>query len=273
MALAVGDKVGPYEIVAPLGKGGMGEVWRARDTRLDRDVAIKISAEQFTERFEREVRAVAALNHPNICHLYDVGPHYLVMEFVDGKPPRGPMPPEDAVRMAIQIAGAMEEAHGKRILHRDLKPGNILVTTRGVVKLLDFGLAKSLDDGDPNITKTIEGSVLGTPAYMSPEQAEGKPVDDRSDIFSFGAVLYELISGSRAFGGRSMAQVLKAILQDEPRPPECPEALRRIVSRCLEKQPDQRFHRSRRSAALDRRFAIRQHERGQGKRILQRRSG
>src|SRR6201997_5090711 len=145
MPLATGDKLGPYEIVSPLGEGGMGEVYRARDPRLGRDVAIKVSKEQFSERFEREARAVAALNHPNICHLYDVGPNYLVMEYVEGESPKGPMPLDEALKIARQIADALEAAHEKGIVHRDLKPANIAFTSGGQVKVLDFGLAKALD--------------------------------------------------------------------------------------------------------------------------------
>jgi serine/threonine protein kinase len=192
-------QVGSYVLLESLGTGGMGEVWKARDARLDRIVAIKRLRGQHTARFEQEARAIAALNHPNICTLHDVGPDYLVMEYVEGKPLRGPMPTEEAVRLAIQIAAALEEAHSKRILHRDLKPGNVLVTGKGSVKLLDFGLAKLMADADPEVTKTIEDSLLGTAAYMSPEQAQAKPLDERSDVFSFGAVLYEMLSGSRAF--------------------------------------------------------------------------
>jgi len=177
------------EILAPIGAGGMGEVYRARDPRLNRDVAIKRLKSNHSARFEQEARAIAALNHPHICQIYDVGPDYLVMEYVEGQPLRGPMPVDDAVRLARQIAAAMEEAHGKGILHRDLKPANILQTRAGV-KVLDFGLAKLATSGDSEPTQTMEGTVLGTAAYMSPEQAQGKPLDERSDIFSFGAVLY-----------------------------------------------------------------------------------
>jgi eukaryotic-like serine/threonine-protein kinase len=183
----------------------MGEVYRARDPRLNRDVAIKVSAAQFSERFEREAEAIAALNHPNICQIYDVGPNYLVMECIDGVPivsgrdPR-PLPPAEALRLATQIAAALEAAHVKGIIHRDLKPVNILVTKDGVVKLLDFGLAKQSVDsaaaGDQTQTLglTQAGTIMGTPAYMSPEQAEGRPADARSDLFSFGAVFYEVLA-------------------------------------------------------------------------------
>src|SRR6478735_2091452 len=155
MPLSTGDKLGPYQIVAPIGAGGMGEVYRARDPRLNRDVAIKISAAQFSERFEREAKAIAALNHPNICQIYDVGPDYLVMEYVEGRPLWGPLPATEVIRLFLQIAGALEEAHGRGILHRDLKPANILVTAKGDAKLLDFGLAKLIGDVAPDATMTV----------------------------------------------------------------------------------------------------------------------
>ena len=181
----------------------MGEVYRARDTRLERIVAIKVSSAQFGERFEREARAVAALNHPNICTLHDIGPNYLVMEYIEGEPLRGPLPAAEALRLALQIAGALEAAHRKGIVHRDLKPGNILVTAGGV-KLLDFGLATvgtAPGPNDPTLTQTRDGAIVGTAAYMSPEQANGQRADARSDIFSFGIVLYEALCGK----GRSAA--------------------------------------------------------------------
>src|SRR6185295_929563 len=215
MALSSGDKLGPYEILASIGVGGMGEVYRARDPRLNRDVAIKRLNASHSARFEQEARAIAALNHPHICQIYDIGPDYLVMECVEGQPLRGPMPVEETLRLARQIAAAMEEAHGKGILHRDLKPANILQTKTGV-KVLDFGLAKLAPSGDSEPTQTIEGTVLGTAAYMSPEQAQGKPLDERSDVYSFGAVLYELLSGQRPFTGGSTVEVLSSVLRDEP---------------------------------------------------------
>jgi serine/threonine-protein kinase len=244
MLLAAGDKLGPYEILAPIGAGGMGDVYRARDTRLGRIVAVKVFKEGHGSRFQQEARAIAALNHPHICQIYDVGPDYLVMEYIEGKPLCGPLPLEDATRMALQIASALEAAHERRILHRDLKPANVMISPSGV-KLLDFGLAKmngTVDD-DPATqateVQTIEGTILGTAAYMSPEQAQGKPLDERSDIFSFGAVLYELLSGKRAFGGDSIAVVFSAVMRDDPAPLESAAAT--IVSRCLAKQPAQRF--------------------------------
>jgi TolB-like protein/Tfp pilus assembly protein PilF/predicted Ser/Thr protein kinase len=228
-------------MLAPIGAGGMGEVWKARDTRLGRIVAIKrLNNSPQGERFEQEARAIAALNHPHICQIFDIGPDYLVLEYIDGKPLQGPLTVEEAVRLAIQISSALEEAHGRGILHRDLKPANILVTAKGA-KLLDFGLAKFEATPESDLTKTVEGTVMGTASYMAPEQAEGKPHDARSDIFSFGAVLYEMLSGDRAFGGNSMAQVLSAVLRDDPSPLRAPAELQRIVSRCLAKQPADRF--------------------------------
>src|ERR1700722_1839070 len=241
MPLSAGDKLGPYEILGPIGAGGMGEVYKARDTRLDRIVAIKQVKGQHSGRFQQEAHVVAALNHPNICALHDGGPDYLVMEYVEGKRLSGPLPVEEAVRLALQIASALEEAHGRGILHRDLKPGNILVTPKGTAKLLDFGLAKLMTDSDSDVTKTIEGTVLGTVAYMAPEKAEGKPLDGRSEVFSFGAVLYEMLSGNRAFCGNSSAQVLSAVLRDDPSPFQAPAELQRIVRKCLAKQREDRF--------------------------------
>jgi eukaryotic-like serine/threonine-protein kinase len=230
MPLSAGDKLGPYEVLAPVGAGGMGEVYRAIDPRLNRIVAIKQLKGQHTARFEHEARAIAALNHPHICQIYDVGPDYLVLEYVEGAPLAGPMTEADAVRAALQIAAALEAAHAKGILHRDLKPGNILMTAAGA-KLLDFGLAKLVSDDDA--TRTI--GVSGTPLYMSPEQAEGKTLDARSDVFSFGAVLYELLAGRRAFDS------LAGVLRDEPRPLEASSGLQKIVTRCLRKSPADRF--------------------------------
>ena len=246
MPLQSGTRLGPYEILAALGAGGMGEVYRARDTRLGRDVAIKILPEAFAadadrlRRFEQEARAIAALNHPHICQIHDVGPGYLVLEYVEGEPLHGPLAVDSAVRLAIQIAGALVEAHARGFLHRDLKPANVMVTQQGAAKLLDFGLAK-LVDADADLTRTGDGTVVGTAAYMSPEQAEGKPLDARSDVFSFGAVLYEMLSGTRAFGGPTAAQVVSAILRDDPAPLQAPAALDRLVRRCLQKAPAQRF--------------------------------
>jgi len=245
-------QLGPYQIVGVLGAGGMGTVYQARDTRLNRMVAIKVSEARFGNRFEREARAVAALNHPHICTLYDVGPNYLVMEYVDGEPLEGPMPVSQALRLAIQMADALEVAHRKGIIHRDLKPSNVLVTKSGV-KILDFGLAKMEESapGEGESTRTAqprteEGTIVGTTAYMSPEQAQSKPVDARSDTFSFGAVLYEMLTGKRAFRGDTKLAILSAILKEEPEPvisirKGIPPELERIIARCLRKDPDRRF--------------------------------
>jgi len=198
-----GERLGPYETLEAIGAGGMGEVWKARDTRLDRIVAIKISKEQFSERFESEARAVAALNHPNICQLYDVGPNYLVMEYIEGAPLKGPLPIEKAVEYAGQILEALDAAHRKGITHRDLKPANILVTKQGI-KLLDFGLAKQAgplkEAGDATLTQALtqQGQILGTLQYMAPEQLQGKDTDARSDLFAFGCVLYEMLYNGEA---------------------------------------------------------------------------
>jgi serine/threonine protein kinase len=194
-----GFPLGPYVLLSPIGAGGMGEVWKARDTRLDRVVAVKRLKDQHSARFEQEARAIAALNHPHICQIFDIGPDYLVLEYIEGQPLKGPQSVEESVRLATQIAEALETAHRKGVLHRDLKPANIMVTSEGSVKLLDFGLAKQVTNLDE--TGTMEGTVMGTAAYMAPEQAEGKPLDARSDVFSFGAVLYELLSGRQAFRG------------------------------------------------------------------------
>jgi serine/threonine protein kinase len=248
MALSAGDKLGPYEILGPIGAGGMGEVYRARDSRLGRQVAVKILNGKHGDRFEREARTIAALNHPNICQLYDVGPNYLVMEFIDGTPLKGPLPPRRAIVYAGQILDALDAAHKKGITHRDLKPGNILVTASGV-KLLDFGLAKigpaiaplASDASTQDISPTEPGTVLGTAAYMSPEQAKGGEADARSDIFSFGLVLYEMLSGRRAFSRNSAIETIAAIVRDEPAPLNGPSNLSAVVSRCLCKLPASRF--------------------------------
>jgi eukaryotic-like serine/threonine-protein kinase len=217
MPLSAGDKLGPYEILAPIGAGGMGDVYKARDTRLDRVVAIKVSKTEFSERFEREARAVAALNHPHICQLYDVGPNYLVMEYIEGTPLKGPLPLDQTLKYAAQICDALDAAHRKNITHRDLKPANILVTKAGV-KLLDFGLAKvgpavRTDEATMTMALTGKGQILGTLLYMSPEQVNGQEADARSDIFSFGLVLYEMMTGKRAFEGSTPASVIAAILE------------------------------------------------------------
>lgn len=191
--LSAGDRLGPYEILALLGTGGMGEVWKARDTRLNRIVAIKCLKVQHGARFEQEARAIAALNHSHICQIFDIGPDYLVLEFVEGVPLEGPMPMRDALQVALQIASALEAAHNRGILHRDLKPANVLVTEAGA-KLLDFGVATFTANADSESTRTLDGVVVGTASYMSPEQALGKTLDARSDVFSFGATFYEALS-------------------------------------------------------------------------------
>ena len=258
MQLSAGEKLGPYELLTPIGQGGMGEVWKAHDPRLNRDVAIKVSSAQFSDRFEREARAIAALNHPNICQIYDVGPNYLVMEYIEGTTLQGPLPLDQALRYAVQICDALEAAHKKNITHRDLKPLNILVTASGV-KLLDFGLAKigtisaPASDSETQITGvTTAGTILGTAAYMSPEQAKGEPVDARSDIFSFGLVLYEMLSGRPAFLRNSAGETTAAILRDDPPPLEAPPTVCAIVARCLRKSPGERYQKiTEGRAALD----------------------
>ena len=238
MPLSAGDRLGPYQIVGPVGAGGMGEVYKAIDTRLGRAVAIKTIDGAHGERVQQEARAVAALNHPHICVLHDVGPGYLVMEFLDGTPLHGPLPLNDVLHVGSQVADALDAAHAKGILHRDLKPANIMMTSSGA-KLLDFGLAKVLADAAPDATRTVAGTVLGTAAYMSPEQAQGKTADVRSDVFSFGAVLYELLTGRRVFERDSVLDTLNAVVREEPRPLDSPAAS--IVMRCLAKAPAQRF--------------------------------
>jgi serine/threonine-protein kinase len=217
----------------------MGEVWKARDARLQRFVAVKRLKGRHGARFEREARAIAALNHPHICQIYDIGPDYIVLEYIEGCPLKGPQPAEEAVHLAAQIAEALDAAHRRGLVHRDLKPANILVTSEGLVKLVDFGIAKRVADSDE--TLTLQGTVVGTAAYMSPEQAEGKAPDTRSDVFSFGTVFYELLSGRRAFGGDSPASTIAAILHCEPAQLDAPPALQRIVKRCMAKLPSERY--------------------------------
>jgi serine/threonine-protein kinase len=254
MTLSAGDKLDPYEIITPIGAGGMGEVFRAHDARLRRNVAIKVSAEQFSERFTKEAMAIAALNHPNVCTLYDVGPNYLVMELVEGQSlaeriTLGAIPLDEALGIAKQIAEALDAAHEKGIVHRDLKPGNIMIKPDGTVKVLDFGLAKSIEpsSGDPQMSPTLTasptrmGTIMGTAAYMSPEQARGKPVDKRTDIWAFGAVLYEMLTGCRAFQGEDMAETLAAVMKDKPDLSGVPIQVRRLIERCLENNPRKRL--------------------------------
>jgi Tol biopolymer transport system component len=231
--ITAGTQLGPYKIEGPLGEGGMGEVFRGVDTRLGRSVAVKTSREQFSARFDREARAISSLNHPHICTLYDVGPNYLVMELCEGETlaarlKRGKLSSQEAVFYGAQIADALSAAHAKGIVHRDLKPGNVMLTKAGV-KVLDFGLAKSLEDE----TITTSRMVLGTPAYMAPEQREGKECDARSDIFSFGLVFYEMVTGKRAFEGSNPAAALE------------PEGLNRVVRVCLAEDPADRFQTAR----------------------------
>jgi serine/threonine protein kinase len=272
MALLPGTKLGPYEILSLLGAGGMGEVYKARDQRLDRIVAIKALPAHLSmnpdlkERFVREAKAISNLNHPNICTLYDVGQQdgmdFLIIEYLDGETladrlKKGAMPIQQSLTLSVQIADALDKAHRAGIVHRDLKPGNIMITKSGV-KLLDFGLAKFQSSGADQIASglsalatqgkdlTAEGTILGTLQYMSPEQLEGKDVDTRTDIFSFGAVIYEMLTGKKAFEGKSSASLIAAILEKNPVPvneiqPMTPPVLDRIVRKCLEKDPEQRW--------------------------------
>ena len=275
MATTKGQRLGPYEILSSLGTGGMGEVYRARDTRLDRVVAIKIlpdhnaSKQEFRERFEREARTIASLNHAHICILHDIGHQdgtdYLVMEYLEGETlaqrlTKGPLPLDQVLRYAIEIADALDKAHRKGITHRDLKPGNIMLTKFGA-KLLDFGLAKLTQNGSVSTATVSEGAtatdpisaqgmILGTLQYMAPEQVEGREVDGRSDIFAFGAVVYEMTTGKKAFEGKSQASLIAKILETDPVPisslaPMTPPALDRVLKRCLAKDPDDRWQSAR----------------------------
>ena len=250
----IGTQVGPYEIIALLGAGGMGEVYKARDRRLDRFVAIKIVRDQFTSRFDREARAVAALNHPNVCSLYDIGPNYLVMEFVEGDSLAGhlrdgPLDRDAVLRYGIQIAEALAAAHAKGVVLRDLKPENILITPDDRVKLMDFGLALMRSAFTPvgstlatyDAAVTQPGTVLGTFPYMSPEQVRGENLKPQSDIFSLGSLLYEAMSGRRAFARPSAAETMAAILTEEPAQLEGQVEIECIIRGCLAKNPGQRF--------------------------------
>ncbi len=254
MLLSAGTRLGPYEILSPLGAGGMGEVYMARDTRLDRNVAIKVAAERFSERFSKEARAIAALNHPHICTLYDVGPNYLVMEYIEGETlaalvSKGPLLPDHAMKIAIEVAQALDAAHRHGVVHRDLKPGNIMLAESGPTKLLDFGLAQfhqmpAADDRTDALTNT--GQVVGTLRYMSPEQLEGKEVDPRSDIFAFGAVLYEMLTGQAAFERGTTAATITAVTRDQPKPISdfvraVPNDLQAIILRCMRKAREERY--------------------------------
>lgn len=278
MPLAPGTDLDGYQVIAPLGAGGMGEVYRARDPALKREVAIKVLPSSVAreparlERFQQEAQAAAALNHPNILAVYRFGLHsgspYMVSELLEGSTLRqllehGPLPARKSIDYAIQIAHGLAAAHEQNIIHRDLKPENLFVTKAGRLKILDFGLAKLIqssgasDSGGPTLTEATEpGIVMGTVGYMSPEQVRGAEVDHRSDIFAFGAILYEMLSGSRAFRKPTSAETMAAILNDEPPElsqfaPSVPPALQRIVHRCMEKSPAQRFH-----SASDLAFAL-----------------
>ena len=269
MTIEPGTRLGPYEILAPIGAGGMGEVYKAKDTRLDRIVAVKVLPEHLAEsperkqRFEREAKAISQLNHPHICTLHDVGEQdgidYLVMEYIEGETladllKSGALPLEKALEYGIQIADALDTAHRAAIVHRDLKPPNIIITKSGV-KLLDFGLARivadeSVSDASDALTKqqnlTKDHTVVGTLHYMAPEQLEGKTIDTRADIFAFGAVLYEMVTGKKAFDGDTAASLITAIMSSEPRPVSelravAPAALDRVVKKCLAKDRDTRW--------------------------------
>ena len=247
MPLSVGDKLGHYEILSLLGKGGMGEVYRARDTKLKREVALKVLPEAFARvpdrmaRFQREAEVLASLNHPNIATIHGVEDRALVMELVEGASPKGPMPFDEAWKIASQIAAALEYAHERGIMHRDLKPANIMITSEGVVKLLDFGLAKAFSnqrepsaspENSPTLTlgATEVGVILG---YMAPEQARGKAVDKRADIWSFGVVLYELLTGERLFSGEDAAETLAAVIHKQPDLAKVPRQARRLLVSCI----------------------------------------
>ena len=265
MSLASGSRLGPYEILAAIGAGGMGEVYRARDTRLGREVAIKVLPEMFSDdrermrRFELEARAAGMLNHPNILAVHDLGTQdgrlFLVTELLEGETlqtrlKQGPLPLRKALDYAQQVARGLAAAHDKGITHRDLKPSNLFITRGGHVKILDFGLAKVDTAADENAGHrsdwaTQPGALMGTVGYMSPEQVKCQPANARSDIFSFGAVLYEMISGHRAFQARTTGETMARILRDDPPPLQVPIGLEKLIHRCLEKEPEERFHSAR----------------------------
>ena len=280
MALTAGTRCGPYEILGLLGKGGMGEVYRAHDTKLEREVAIKALPDEFARdvdrlsRFEREAKLLASLNHPNIASIYGLeesnSARFLILELVEGETlaeriAGGALPAEEALKIALQIAEALEAAHERGVIHRDLKPGNIKVTPEGKVKVLDFGLAKALAGNDSSstlsnsptltITATQQGVILGTAAYMAPEQAKGKKVDHRSDLWSFGCVLYEMLTGHTVFRGEDVSDVLASILAREPDYTKLEAKLhpkvQKLLLRCLDKDPKNRWQ-----AAGDVRFEI-----------------
>src|SRR5713226_801266 len=274
MTISAGSRLGPYEILAPLGAGGMGEVYKARDTRLERTVAVKVlpshlsSSAEVRQRFEREAKTISQLSHPHICALYDVGnqdgTEYLVMEFLEGESLadrllKGPLPPDQVLRCGIEIADALDRAHRQGVIHRDLKPGNVMLTKSGA-KVLDFGLAKLKGTkgtpGVPGLSAlptaterplTAEGAIVGTLQYMAPEQLEGKEADARTDIFALGTVTYEMATGQKAFAGKSQASLIAAILEHDPPPistlqPLTPPALDHVVKTCLAKDSDARPH-------------------------------
>ena len=271
MTLSAGDRLGRYEILGPLGAGGMGEVYRARDTELDREVAVKVLLEAVVQdperiaRFEREAKLLASLNHQNVATLHGLEEHegqrYLVMELAAGETlaerlQKGPVPVDEALEIAIGIAKGLEAAHGAGVVHRDLKPANVMLSPEGNVKVLDFGLAKAWqsDEGDADITQsptltglmTEGGVLLGTVAYMSPEQARGKPADNRTDIWAFGCVLYEMLAGQKPFQGETVTDVLAAVVTSEPSweklPDTTPPAVQHLLRRCLQKAPNRRLH-------------------------------
>ena len=271
MPLTPGTTLGPYKVTAKIGQGGMGEVYRARDTKLDRDVALKVLPQAFTDdpdrlaRFEREAKVLASLNHPNIGHIYGLeeaeGQKALVLELVEGptlaeRIKQGPIPVDEALPIAKQIAEALEAAHEQGIIHRDLKPANIKVRTDGTVKVLDFGLAKAFqpDAADPNMSQsptisltaaaTQMGMVIGTAAYMAPEQAKGRPVDKRADVWAFGVVSYEMLTGARPFAGDDVSETLARVIDREPDwdtlPDNVPPGLSNVLRHCLQKNPKKR---------------------------------
>jgi eukaryotic-like serine/threonine-protein kinase len=252
LVIAPNDSIGPYQVSARIGRGGMGEVFKAHDSRLGRDVALKMSYEAFTDRFAREARSIAALNHTNICHLYDVGPDYLVMEFVEGESLHGPMSFDEALPIINQLIDGIAAAHERNIIHRDLKPANIKITPEGIVKILDFGLAKALaPEGAgattdlmnsptvaPGFDATAQGMILGTAAYMAPEQARGRQADRRADIWAFGVIVYELLTGKRLFDGETPVEILGQVLHKTPDLASAPSRARTLLAWCLE--PDRK---------------------------------
>ena len=275
MELTPGTALGPYEIVSPIGAGGMGEVFKARDTRLDRIVAVKVmpkyiaAREDLRARFEREARTVSNLKHPNICVLYDIGKQdgtdFMVLEYLEGETlaariARGPMPLDQVLKFAMQIADALDRAHRSGVSHRDVKPANVMITRDGC-KVLDFGLARTvarvIAPDDPTLTAALtgEGTILGTLQYMAPEQYEGREADARSDIFAFGCVLYEMVTGKRCFSGKTRVSLIAAVMGADPQPmsalvPLTPPALEQCVKRCLAKDPEDRYQ-SIRDVVLD----------------------